>query len=52
MLDAFRRGHPDASPAKLFAIWFSSGARYAAVRSLPALEEKIAKTGAADNWRG
>ena len=28
------------------------GARYAAVRSLPALEEKIAKSGAADNWRG
>ena len=26
--------------------------RYAAVRSLPALEEKIRKTGAADNWRG
>ena len=32
ILDAFRRGHPDASPAKLFAIWFSSGARHAAVR--------------------
>ena len=32
ILDAFRRGHPDASPAKLFAIWFSAGARYAALR--------------------
>jgi para-nitrobenzyl esterase len=32
ILDAFRRGHPDASPAKLFAIWFSSGARHAAVQ--------------------
>ena len=32
ILEAFRRGHPDASPAKLFAIWFSSGARHAAVR--------------------
>jgi para-nitrobenzyl esterase len=32
ILDAFRRGHPDASPAKLFAIWFSSGARHAALR--------------------
>jgi len=32
ILDAFRRGHPDASAAKLFAIWFSSGARHAAVR--------------------
>jgi para-nitrobenzyl esterase len=32
ILDALRRAHPDASPAKLFAIWFSSGARYAAVQ--------------------
>jgi para-nitrobenzyl esterase len=32
ILDALRREHPDASPAKLFAIWFSSGARDAAVR--------------------
>ena len=32
ILDAFRRGHPDASVAKLFAIWFSSGARHAAVQ--------------------
>ncbi len=32
ILDAFRRGHPDASAAKLFAIWYSSGARHAAVR--------------------
>jgi len=32
ILDAFRSGHPDASPAKLFAIWFSSGARHAALR--------------------
>jgi para-nitrobenzyl esterase len=32
ILAAFRRGHPDASPAKLFAIWFSAGARHAAVR--------------------
>ncbi len=32
ILDALRRGHPDASPAKLSAIWFSSGARHAAVR--------------------
>jgi para-nitrobenzyl esterase len=32
ILDAFQRGHPDASAAKLFAIWFSSGARHAAVQ--------------------
>jgi len=32
ILDALRRGHPDASPAKLFPIWFSSGARHAAVQ--------------------
>ncbi len=32
IFDAFRRGHPDASAAKLFAIWFSSGVRHAAVR--------------------
>jgi para-nitrobenzyl esterase len=32
ILDAFRRGHPDASAAKLFAIWYSSGARHAAVQ--------------------
>jgi para-nitrobenzyl esterase len=32
ILEAFRRGHPDASPAKLSAIWFSSGARHAAVQ--------------------
>jgi para-nitrobenzyl esterase len=30
--DALRRGHPDASAAKLFATWYSSGARHAAVR--------------------
>ena len=32
ILDALRRGHPDASPAKLLAIWYSSGARHAAVQ--------------------
>jgi para-nitrobenzyl esterase len=32
VLDAFRRGHPEASAAKLFAIWFSSGARHAALQ--------------------
>ncbi len=32
ILDAFRRGHPDAGAAKLFAIWFSSGVRHAAVQ--------------------
>jgi para-nitrobenzyl esterase len=32
ILDAFRHGHPDASAAKLFAIWFSSGTRHAAVQ--------------------
>ena len=32
IFDAFRRGHPDASAAKLYAIWFSAGARHAAVR--------------------
>ncbi len=32
VLEALRRGHPDASPAKLFAIWFSSGTRHAAVQ--------------------
>jgi para-nitrobenzyl esterase len=31
ILDALRRGHPEASPAKLFAIWFSAGTRHAAV---------------------
>jgi para-nitrobenzyl esterase len=31
ILDAFRRGYPDASAAKLYAIWFSAGARHAAV---------------------
>lgn len=30
--DAFRRGHPDATAAKLYAIWFSAGTRHAAVR--------------------
>ncbi len=32
ILEALRRGHPDAGAAKLFAIWFSSGARHAAVQ--------------------
>lgn len=32
ILDALRRGHPSASAAKLFAIWFSSGARESAVQ--------------------
>jgi para-nitrobenzyl esterase len=32
ILDAIRRGHPDASAAKLYAIWFSLGARHAAVQ--------------------
>jgi para-nitrobenzyl esterase len=32
VLDALRRGHPDASAAKLSAIWFSAGARHAAVQ--------------------
>jgi para-nitrobenzyl esterase len=31
-LDALRRGHPDASAAKLSAIWFSSATRHAAVQ--------------------
>jgi para-nitrobenzyl esterase len=43
ILDALRRAHPDASPAKLFAIWFSSGARHAAVRQA---ELKAAQGGA------
>jgi para-nitrobenzyl esterase len=32
ILDAIRRGHPGASPAKLYAIWFSLGTRHAAVQ--------------------
>ncbi len=32
ILDEFRRGHPDASAAELFAIWFSAGTRHAAVQ--------------------
>ena len=32
ILNALRRGHPDASPAKVFTIWCSSGVRHAAVR--------------------
>ena len=32
IVEAFRRGHPDANPAKLSAIWFSSGTRHAAVQ--------------------
>jgi para-nitrobenzyl esterase len=32
ILETLRRGHPDASAGKLFAIWFSSGARHAAVQ--------------------
>jgi para-nitrobenzyl esterase len=43
ILDAFRRGHPGASPAKLFAIWFSSGARHAAVQQAAL---KVAQGGA------
>jgi para-nitrobenzyl esterase len=43
ILEALRRGHPDASPAKLFAIWSSSGTRHAAVRQA---ELKAAQGGA------
>ncbi len=32
ILDEFRRGHPDASAAELFAIRFSAGTRHAAVQ--------------------
>lgn len=32
IFDALRKGHPDASAAKLLAIWYSSGARHAAVQ--------------------
>jgi para-nitrobenzyl esterase len=32
ILDALRRGHPEANASKLFAIWFSSGVRHAAVQ--------------------
>jgi para-nitrobenzyl esterase len=32
ILDALRRGHPDASAAKLYAIWFSLGTRHAAIQ--------------------
>ena len=32
ILEALRRGHPDAGAAKLYAIWFSSGTRHAAVQ--------------------
>ncbi len=32
ILDAFRRGHPNASAAKVFTIWCSAGIRHAAVR--------------------
>jgi para-nitrobenzyl esterase len=32
IFDALRRGHPDASAAKLYAIWFSLGTRHAAVQ--------------------
>ena len=44
ILEALRRAHPGASPAKLYAIWFSSGARHAAVRQaeLKALQGKSA----------
>lgn len=32
IFEAFRRGHPDAGAAKLYATWFSSGTRHAAVQ--------------------
>jgi para-nitrobenzyl esterase len=32
ILETLRRGHPDANAGKLFAIWFSSGARHSAVQ--------------------
>lgn len=32
ILDAIKAGHPNTSAAKLYAIWFSLGARHAAVR--------------------
>jgi hypothetical protein len=35
-----------------FVVAKNSAARYAEVRSTPALEKKIARNGAADNWRG
>jgi para-nitrobenzyl esterase len=43
ILEALRRGHPDARPAKLSAIWFSSGARHAAVQQAA---QKTAQGGA------
>ena len=36
VLDAFRRGHPDAKPCDLLALWQSSGVRRAALRQASA----------------
>lgn len=43
VFEALRTGHPDASAAKLFAVWISSGVRHAAVRQA---ELKAAQGGA------
>jgi para-nitrobenzyl esterase len=43
IFEALRRGHPNASAAKISAIWSSSGARHAAVRQA---ELKAAQGGA------